>query len=81
MSPEEECQLRNTYIMMEGEVPSYALWRINDIENKTIEERIRWWVEINPRNEKEEEYISETIRNLRHYRHCFMTSEHSEVSQ
>ena len=72
MSPEEECQLRNTYIMMNGDVPSYALWRVNDILNMTIDERIRWWIEINPNNEKKQDFISEIIRNLRHYRQCFM---------
>ena len=41
---EKEADDRNAVLMgIHKKIPSYALWRDIDIENESIEQRIKWW--------------------------------------
>lgn len=64
MSPEEECEMRNDFISLSCTVPSYALWRVSDIHNKTKEQRILWWKNIRTNNKKEEAIVGEVVKAL-----------------
>ena len=44
IDPDYECELRNEYLSKKyNKIPSYALWRPNDIHKMTRKERRKWW--------------------------------------
>ena len=43
-TPENESRDRNGLLVMKhGKIPSYALWRGDDIEKQSFQERYNWW--------------------------------------
>ena len=45
ISVEEECMLRNSYLCSSNtHIPSYGLWRDNDIYKESLQTRIMWWI-------------------------------------
>ena len=68
MTPQEECDLRNAYISLESneKLPSYSLWRIHDIQFKSIEDRIRWWSQVESTTPEQIDMVQSVLMKLFH---------------